>query len=218
MADRACVQDLNKSVGFDLVLTYKRRRIMLSLIRKTKDEIEQLGLKKKLGDLSHRPNEKPRFIGVYNALHRTNALHFRKGLVLHQTGDRRDLQLGHHDRQSDDNVWRQRWGNSVSREPEHQHLLGCHERIKPDDAVVGMAPYDGRQGQQWTRSGDQWLWGGNSSYCLEPISGTNNVGLGNTSNSSASWVYDESERIVLGSDAGCTMDRAEDTSHTVFYA
>nr|XP_027232378.1 uncharacterized protein LOC113823863 [Penaeus vannamei] len=71
----------------------------------------------------------------------------------------------------------------------------------PDDAVVGMAPYDGSQGQQWTRSGDQWLWGGNSSYCLEPISGTNNVGLGNTSNSSASWVYDESERIVLGSDA-----------------
>ncbi|XP_027232360.2 TRPM8 channel-associated factor 3 [Penaeus vannamei] len=69
----------------------------------------------------------------------------------------------------------------------------------PDDAVVGMAPYDGSQGQQWTRSGDQWLWGGNSSYCLEPISGTNKVGLGNTSNSSASWVYDESERILLGS-------------------
>ncbi|XP_037790809.1 uncharacterized protein LOC119586179 [Penaeus monodon] len=71
----------------------------------------------------------------------------------------------------------------------------------PDDAVVGMAPYDGSQGQQWIRSGEQWLWGGNTSYCLDPISGTNNVGLGNTSNSSASWVFDEAERIVLGSDA-----------------
>ncbi|XP_042857642.1 uncharacterized protein LOC122243948 [Penaeus japonicus] len=71
----------------------------------------------------------------------------------------------------------------------------------PDDAEVGMVPYDGSQSQQWTRSGDQWLWKENSSYCLEPISGTNNVGLGNASNSSAAWAFDEADRIALGSDA-----------------
>ncbi|XP_063592926.1 accessory colonization factor AcfD-like [Penaeus indicus] len=71
----------------------------------------------------------------------------------------------------------------------------------PDDAVVAMAPFSGDLSQQWLRAGGQWLWGANHAFCLVPVDGTNDVGLGDANASSVSWSYDEASRIVVGSDA-----------------
>ncbi|XP_037790815.1 uncharacterized protein LOC119586185 [Penaeus monodon] len=71
----------------------------------------------------------------------------------------------------------------------------------PDDAVLAMAPFSGDLSQQWLRSGGQWLWGANHAFCLLPVDGTNDVGLGDANASSVSWSYDEASRIVVGSDA-----------------
>ncbi|XP_042894031.1 uncharacterized protein LOC122267898 [Penaeus japonicus] len=71
----------------------------------------------------------------------------------------------------------------------------------PDDAVVAMAPCAGDRSQQWLRAGGQWLWAANDTFCLVPVDGTNDVGLGDTNTSSVSWSYDEASRIVVGSDA-----------------
>ncbi|XP_042857641.1 uncharacterized protein LOC122243947 [Penaeus japonicus] len=78
--------------------------------------------------------------------------------------------------------------------------LGVTGGSNPDDAVVSMMTCVNSQKQQWIKAGGQWLWGGNKCYCLVPIDGTNNVGLGDANSSKASWVYDEAERMTLGSD------------------
>lgn len=79
--------------------------------------------------------------------------------------------------------------------------LSVTEGSSPHDAVVSTAKCANSQSQQWIKAGGQWLWGGNTAYCLVPIDGTNNVGLGDSNSSTISWVYDEDERICLGSNA-----------------
>nr|XP_027232361.1 uncharacterized protein LOC113823851 isoform X1 [Penaeus vannamei] len=79
--------------------------------------------------------------------------------------------------------------------------LSVTEGSSPDDAVVAMAPFSGALSQQWLRAGGQWLWGANPAFCLVPVDGTNDVGLGDANASSVSWSYDEASRIVVGSDA-----------------
>ncbi|XP_042894029.1 TRPM8 channel-associated factor homolog isoform X2 [Penaeus japonicus] len=64
-----------------------------------------------------------------------------------------------------------------------------------------MAPCAGDRSQQWLRVGGQWLWAANDTFCLVPVDGTNDVGLGDANTSSVSWSYDEASRIVVGSDA-----------------
>ncbi|XP_047489905.1 uncharacterized protein LOC125039721 [Penaeus chinensis] len=86
----------------------------------------------------------------------------------------------------------------------HQNSNTClsvTEGSSPDDAVVSMAKCANIQSQQWIKSSGQWLWGENTAYCLVPVDGRNNVGLGDAKSSTISWVYDEDERIRLGSDA-----------------
>ncbi|XP_063592925.1 uncharacterized protein LOC134770012 [Penaeus indicus] len=86
----------------------------------------------------------------------------------------------------------------------HQNSNTClsvTEGSSPEDAVVSMAKCANIQNQQWIKSSGQWLWGENTAYCLVPVDGRNNVGLGDAKSSTISWVFDEDERIRLGSDA-----------------
>ncbi|XP_042211670.1 uncharacterized protein LOC121859069 isoform X2 [Homarus americanus] len=60
----------------------------------------------------------------------------------------------------------------------------------PDDAVVGLAPYEGSKRQQWFVKDGQWQWGGNLSFCLAPDWNSHTIKLASCSSNSHFWSLD----------------------------
>nr|XP_027232355.1 TRPM8 channel-associated factor 2-like isoform X3 [Penaeus vannamei] len=83
----------------------------------------------------------------------------------------------------------------------------------PADAVIGLASPNDSKEQQWIGSGGQWRWCADPSYCLAPAAG-NQVGLAESSSSSALWTKDDEGRLVTGSKA-LTVPRVKDKSRLV---
>lgn len=67
-----------------------------------------------------------------------------------------------------------------------------------DDAVVGLAPYEGGSSQQWFLKDSRWLWGCDRSLCLVPDWNSYSLKLEPCSSSSWTWNIDADGIISVG--------------------
>ncbi|XP_071544031.1 uncharacterized protein [Panulirus ornatus] len=69
----------------------------------------------------------------------------------------------------------------------------------PQDAVVGLAPYNGSTRQQWFFRDGQWQWGSDRSLCLTPDWKSHCLMLAPCSSASGAWTHDMQGLFSMGS-------------------